>query len=179
MKKEQEFETIDEDYFSDVAPEMVDYLTEQGIEAVKIQDESFCSIRSRSHTLASILTTGIGGSAMLFISMAEKGNIPFLFGLGVLIIGWGVCLYLLIKKVLVAQKRYTPFTSPLQLYDSEPDSLIDLKRKRLYDYSYAAEHLCDLSLAAAKTFNLAMKSAMWVSVFAALLTAILRLLTYL
>lgn len=176
MQKEQEFETIDENYFCDAEPKMVDYLTEQGIEAVKIQDESFCSIRSRSHTLANILTTGIGGSAMLFISVAEKGNIPFLSGLGVLIIGWGLCLYLLIKKVLIAQTRYTPFTSPLKLYDSEPENLLDLKRKRLYDYSYAEEHLCDLSLKAAKTFNLAMKSAVVVSVFAALLTAILSFL---
>lgn len=145
---------IDEDYFMDVSDEMVEYLTDEGKNAVKRMEESFTAIRVRSQLLANILIAGIGGATMLFLNTWNRENTHISIGLLIIIFGWMGSLIYLTKKALNAHQRPTAFGTPLQLYDSDNPIRLDiLLRKRLYDYSDSCQKIGKIVSNISRVFN--------------------------
>jgi len=169
---------VGEDYFQDASDNMVEYLTDQGVNTIKRFEESFNSVRSRSQTLASILVSGIGGASMLFVSTwSGKENMIISAALAIIAVGWFLCLWSIIDNVLTTRGRPIAFASPLVLYDADnvlPLSV--LKRKKLYSYSQSYEDLDKITMEVSRHFNLAMKASAGIPVASMIICLFLKFL---
>jgi hypothetical protein len=120
--------------------EMVEYLGSQGILLGASLETAYERTREKAYRFLTILVAGIGAAFLLLCNTAKNGEDFTNAGLFAFFLSWTVCAALLAYQNLRA--RFRPFveTSPRVLY-KEKQTLPELLRLRLYDYSYICDAL--------------------------------------
>jgi hypothetical protein len=160
-----------ERYFMDASDEMIDYLGEQGVSLARNAEAAYQRTRDKGYYFLNVLLAGIGASILLLYHAGERFDSASV-GLCVFAAGWIVCAAFLVFGCLRATRRFPVEASPHDLY-RKGMTLGELRRLRLYDYSYLGEVGCECAEKTARRLDRIIAGAV-VSAGLSLSAAVLR-----